>query len=316
MHLDEVAMLKRGVPRASAAIAGTLPQLQPLLDPHAPVDVFPSASAVRGAASGGSEAGGPIAGTTKRQQGRFARNHLRIGLFVASLLLSSGVMAQALIGQFGNACTTLGPSSTMTLTTTQPIPAGALIIVSVGIDGTPFENAVTDNAAGGGFYSLGSVGTLNGALLIPFSRFNTSIVPAGTTFTWTMTGGSTRRACMNISAFSGLLPPQAIPVAMGINTGISTSASATTDSPIGTGHALVFQLTTYQSDPDTLTPSPGTTLLTKNCLGAPAFCLQTGYRVTSSHTAQTQTTTSSLSANWQMGVNAYLSNTIHRDGFE
>lgn len=230
--------------------------------------------------------------------------------------LSACANAQVLVGQFGNACVTLGPSSTMTLTIAQPIPANSLIIASVGVDSSVFDNVFSDNSPGGGSYGSGSVGAQNGTVLIPFSRYSALVTPAGTTFTWTMVGGNTRKACMNISAFSGTLPTQALAVAQGVNSGVGAAASATTTTPVGLARSLVFGLTTHLGDPGTVTPGPGITLLNKNCLGAPAFCLQSGFSVSNSAATQTLTNASGVSSNWQMGVNAYVSNTIHVDGFE
>lgn len=229
----------------------------------------------------------------------------------------AGAHAQALVGQFASTCTTLGASSSMTVATSAAIPPASLIVVSAAVaNGNTTGNTVSDNQ-GGANYGIGAVGNQNNIVLIPFSRYVAGGVPSGTLITWSMQGGTGSRACMNVAAFSGMFATD-FTTSNGVNVSAmnSTTQSVTASPPLVQARNLVFTEVAYNADPGTVTPPSGTTALTKSCIGAPAFCMQSFFRVALGTGTVAQQVTSQNAVQWEAGLNTYLANLVFSDGYE
>lgn len=230
----------------------------------------------------------------------------------------TALRAQALIGEFGGGCVTLGPSSSTSTTLAAPIPANALVIASAALSNGAAFNHVVGDTAGNSDYTPAAASFQNNMATIVFSRASGAGMPSGTVITYSMQGGSGSRACLNVAAFSGVDSVGSLTAqGTGFSAANGATQSATSGFPTTRAATILVMEASYASDPGVVTPPAGGAMLTKSCVGAaPAFCMQSSYRVTGNTGTLSQSVTSQNAVSWQTALVGYSSDAMFLDGFE
>jgi hypothetical protein len=242
---------------------------------------------------------------------------LRRLVVLSCSVLALPCAAQQFVALRVSGCGTLNGSAQFPLTLAQPIPAGRHVIASVAYGNTGLTGVNVQDSNGTQYFPMG-VAIVNNVIMANFIGRLTAPLNAGNFIRARADSGSGTSTCLHAAEYSGLVAVANPSQGLGTNSGNSNAQSVMLDMPATTAPLQLVGAVASITDPGTVTPTGGSTLIARTCRGAaPELCLASSRRVVSSvNVAHGMTSTSANSVAWTAVMGAFAGDPLFQNGFE